>query len=301
MRRPLVVLPLIFATACSSLEFKDAEIVSSEFDAAQGATKVTARFEVYDSDGQPMNGLSVASFRAREDGVLIPSESLASASSELHAVDLIVLIDDSRSMYEDGSIAQVKSAVNSLVEGLQGHPHQLHVMSFANEIQKLDSVAAISDEFDAGDTKKRWTALYFALQTAIEAHPKGVFVVFTNGADNYSHNHGINSLQELTSTIQEENIRLYAAAFGNIDAEYDRQGITGGSALAQLSMNGRMHRATEEDSLGPILNDIIGNIRATYTFTYYSPNMSGEHNLVINANHDKKKGRSPDLKWQSKK
>lgn len=300
MRRFLIA-PLLFASACSNLQFKDAEIVTSEFDATQGATKVTARFEVYDSSGQPMNGLSVASFQAREDGVLIPSESLASASSELHAVDLIVLIDDSRSMYEDGSMAQVKTAVSSLVEGLQGHPHKLHVMSFANDVQILNSVEAISDESDAADGNKRWTSLYFALRTAVQAHPKGVFVLFTDGADNYSHNHGIHSIQELTTSIKAENLRVYAAAFGNIDGEFDRQGISGGSALARLTMNGRLHRATESDSLGSILDDIIANIRATYTFTYFSPNMSGEHKLVIDAKHDKKKGRSPDLKWQPQK
>ena len=69
-------------------------------------------------------------------------------------------------------------------------------MSFANEVQKLDSVSAIPDEFNAANTQKRWTALYFALRTAIEAHPDAVFVIFTDGADNYSHNHGISSIQD---------------------------------------------------------------------------------------------------------
>jgi hypothetical protein len=298
--RSFLLLPILLVSACSNLQFQDAEIISSEFDQTQAATKVTARFEVYDSSGQPMNGLSVASFQAREDGVLIPSESLASASSELHNVDLVVLVDDSRSMYEDGSITAVKTAVQTLVEGLQGHPHQLHLMSFANDVKPLSGVDGIADEFDATDSEKRWTALYFALRSAIESNPDGVFVIFTDGADNYSQNHGINSIQELTANIQENGIRVYAAAFGNIDSEYDREGISGGSALARLTMNGKLHRATEEDALGPILDDIIANIRATYTFTYFSPNRSGEHDLIINASHDKKKGRSPDMKWQGK-
>ncbi len=303
---------LFFASACTSLQFHNEELVSSEFVQQQQATKVTATFEVYASERRPLSSHDPLEFQAREDGVLMPSESQLESSCENHPVDLVILIDTSHSMYEAGLISLVKNMVRNLQKGLKAYPHKLEIRAFANDIGPVTSIENIPEKTDTSSGKNRWNCLYHALGQAMDKHPEGTFILFTDGADNYSQNHGIVSIRDIEKRIQENKLVVHATGFANVGKESDLEGISGRSALARLARNGRFIQANLESKNGKpakddevstqekILAAIVSKIRATYTVSYYSPHLSGQHKVSIEGKWKKKKGRSKDLLWGEK-
>lgn len=301
---------LLAATSgCAGLYFRDGEVVSSHYDAAEQATRVNVRFSVVDEDDRPVNDLEYQNFAIWEDHVLATSESYSVTSGEIPPVGITVLLDSSKSMYDAGpegsqsnAVVEIKRMARDFVTSLHGQgPFQFSFYRFAADLVEIPTVDAVLDNYSAGRSGggDRWTALYYAVHEAIERHPDNVIVIFSDGADNYSQNRGGVDLERVTQRINEHGTPVFAIGSGNSENEYDRSGISGAKALRRVCHNGSMRLATDPDALEELLDDIHDQVRVRYTISYFSPNLGGEHRLRIRVRAHDRKGASPWFSFQA--
>lgn len=286
---------LLFAlTSCSSMEFRELGVVAHEYDETSKATHVTVAFEVWDKD-LPVQDLDPADIQIFEDGVKATSESLASASPEIIRLPVTLLIDTSYSMYAADAVPAIKESAAKFVAALHEDGYVVHIMRFSSEAEVMESVDAIPDEMDPASGENRWTSLYRAIEIALEADPLSILVVFSDGADNYSQNRGIAGLLEVERMILEGNRQVHAIGFGDVRNEYDRMGVRGLTALRRLAVNGSFQFAEREDHFEEVFDFIARRMRSVYTLDYYSPNLSGNHVVVIQANAGRRSARSEPI------
>ncbi len=108
---------------------------------------------------------------------------------------MVLVLDTSLSMYQAGAIGSLKAEASDFVKDLSANGFDVQVIRFASKMNLSASVDAIPDEFtDAAD---RWTSLSAALNMAFTTSPNAVVVAFSDGADNYSQNHGVSGLDAL--------------------------------------------------------------------------------------------------------
>ena len=275
-----------------TLEFRNLRVVNVTADAKTQATRVRIGFEIFRA-GKTVSGLSKRNFQAFEDGVRATSESLTGATAEDIRVPVTLLLDTSLSMYEAGAVAELKQAALTFVERLESSGYAVKIMKFDTEIKVLDSINRISASGEG-----RWTSLYAAIDRAIRENENAIVVVFSDGADNYSQNHGVASLEKVKQQIGDRVV--HAIGFGNLQEEYDRQDVSALEALQQLSVNGSIELATEATEFGRVFSDLSDRLRSVYLFDYFSPNLSGDHTLEIQVSHGGQTARTSPIKFTGK-
>ncbi len=305
IRRLAVLLPLLVSASCAGLRFKNLEAypVTGARAASFGATPIALRFEVLDANGHPLTHLSKRNFAVFEDGVRSTSEAVAEAIGDVTDIDVTLLLDDSRSMYEAKGTPGTANAVVALKNAAQGFMEEMrsntrarfrfHLFRFANTVEEIDSLDLIPDRYV--DRGQHFTSLYHAILEASRSYPRSILVLFSDGADNYSQNHGIKSLSRLSSEIESRRIAVHAIGFGNLDREFDRKGIPAKKALRAIARYGSLRYAADSARFREIFQDIGRRITAIYTLTYYSPNRSGRHSLVLRVDDGRRKGESRPL------
>ena len=122
-------------------------------------------------------------------------------------------------------------------------------------------------------------------------------VLFSDGADNYSQNHGLDGVEDLARVVEAAHIRVNAIAFGNVAEEYDRAGVPGMEALRRITAAGSLRDAHEPEALEDAFQAIADHMLATYTFDYYSPNLTGEHTLRMRVTEGDREGFSPEFRF----
>lgn len=272
-----------------TLEFRNLRVVEVAADAETQSTRVRVGFEVFRA-GKTVSGLSKGNFRAFEDGLPATSESLTKAIAEDIYVPVTLLLDTSLSMYEAGAIAGLKQAALKFVEMLERTGFAVRIMKFNTTVESLDSINSISDSSEG-----RWTSLYSAIDSAIRENEKAIVVVFSDGADNYSQNHGIASLEDVEQRIGDHVV--HAIGFGNLQNENDRQGVPALDALRRLSINGSVELAAEAADFNRVFSDLFDRLRSVYLFDYFSPNLSGDHTLEIEVSYGGQTARTTPIKF----
>lgn len=324
MLSAMTTVPLLLG-ACQTLEFEDARLVDTAYDPGVRATRVVVRFQLIDSAGLPVSDLEPGSFTARENGVRAGEEAMPQLHRELHPLDVVLLLDRSSSVYQTGLISDIKSSARSLISGLSEHPCTVHLYAFARTVTPLESLTDLPDE--SNETEEHWTSLYHAVSEALDRHPGGILVVLTDGADNYSHNLGAPTLEQLAERIREDKRIVHAIGFGNIETQQDRAGVSAPGALRTLARygsyvppaarlndaagsspepaEGQPAEASAERSDAPTsgaIDDLVAQVArripATYTYEFYSPNLAGEHTLRIEAEWNGVRGTSPPIVYR---
>ncbi|MEM7164744.1 MAG: hypothetical protein AAF581_04730 [Planctomycetota bacterium] len=300
----LALLFLVVATGCQQLHFRKSQLVSTTYDAQEQSTRVRMQFTVLDNEGIPVNNLTQNNFTIWEDGVLATSESVAVAAGDLATLGITILVDASKSMYDasltgEGSnaVVEVKNGVRRFVERLHGHgPYDFVFYRFAVDVGSLANIDGLPDTYTPSDgLSGRWTSLYHGVTEAIRNHPDNIIVLFSDGADNYSQNHGGVTLATVEELIDAHETVVYSIGSGNVAQEFDRAGVSGMDALERLSTNGSVRLATQDDTMSSLFANVENHITAVYTCDYYSPNLSGQHTLQIGVALDDRYGVSDDL------
>ena len=288
------LLTALLLTGCgSSYQFRNVEVVESRFDPEAKATHVTLSFEVWDGE-LPVQDLREAELEIIEDGHPATSESVRATSPELIRLPVTLVIDTSHSMYHAGAVDSIKRAASRFVSALEHDGYPVRVLQFARTVQELDRVDDIrgDGEFAEVPEDERWTSLYAAVQVALEMGEDDVVVVFSDGADNYSHNIGGHELTGLEEMIVDARRQVHVIGFGSVKEQHDRKGIKGWSALKRMSVYGTHQYANTEDAFENVFDFLARRMRNVYTFDYFSPNLDGEHELVVRATRRGKSGRS---------
>lgn len=277
--------------SCSSLRFEEFEVLETSYDPASRGTRMAVRFEVWEGD-LPVQGLGEDDIVVYEDGVRATSESFDAARPETIRLPITLLIDTSRSMYTGGAIGPIKRAAQEFVDDLRSSGYDVRIFRFATDVARLGDVSEIPDGLDQLPEGQRWTSLYAAVQQALALGPEDIVVVFSDGADNYSQNHGVSGLDEVLDSIDSGDRQVHTIGFGEVRREYDRDGVRGLTALRRLGRNGTYQFAEDEESFRSVFEYIADRMRSVYTYEYVSPNLEGTHELVVEARHGRKKGRS---------
>ncbi len=272
-----------------TLEFRNLRVVEVRADAKTRSTRVRVSFEVF-SAGKTISGLSEKNFWAFEDGIPATSESLTNAIAEDIRVPVILLLDTSLSMYEAGAVAELKQAASRFIERLEPEGYAVRIMKFDTDVKLVKSVNSISDSSEG-----RWTSLYAAIDQALRENEKAIIVVFSDGADNYSQNHGVASLEDVEQQIGDRTV--HAIGFGNLQNEYDRQGVSASEALRRLTRNGSIAVAAEATDFDRVFSDLSDRLRSVYLFDYFSPNLSGDHTLEIQVSYGGQTARTSPIKF----
>jgi hypothetical protein len=312
----VVVLLLATLAGCASPpRFYESRVTASEYDGANAATRVTVSFELWDADGLPIHDIDASELRVWEDGALATSESTIELDHEKHPIEVILLLDRSASARDNADSSGVQATAERILAGLAAYPCTVTLYSFANTVESLASPAALTAS-GGGDGTSRWTALYHAIDTVLSERgllraadapstddgrapqcPSTVLVVCTDGADNYSHNHGVTSLGALESQVLESGAVIHALGLGNIAAEQDRQGVPGDVALRRLAAHGGYHEASDPAAAANVVEQVARFVRATYSCVFVSPSIQGEHELVFEVVRDGRSGRSPAIRF----
>ncbi len=282
-----VMLVGLLSVGCGAgLRFEREAVLGAVTDAKTQSARVSLTFEVWDGENQLTN-LSKESFRVFEDGQPATSESISEAANAERRVPVVLLLDTSLSMYQANAMGALKTAAKRFVDELSKNGFEVTVFRFASKIEKVDSIDAIPDKFDE-EGGERWTSLYAAVAQGMAFRDDAILVVFSDGADNYSQNHGVAGLGQVQSYVlpREQggsgSMRVaHTIGFGNVRSERDRQGIAGGDALQRLANNGSFHFAGQSGALDTVFQDVANRIRNVYVFDYFSPNLSGTHSVVV--------------------
>lgn len=285
-------LALLF-TSCSSLEFRDVHIAEREFDESTQAYRVTLQFELYDGRGLPVQAEDGPEFCVHEDDVPSTSESVARVEQSAIYRRVVLLLDTSASV-GDG-LEELRGAAESLSATLVDEGFERPaVYRFARTVQPVEELSTVEASY-LETPDQRWTSLYYALREVIERHPDDVLVVFSDGADNYSQNFGVTGLDEIVELIEERDLEVHAIGCGNVREEQDRNGVSGARALKKISRNGTYQYAESPESLVDVFDHLGDRVRNVYSLEYYSPNLWGEHELVLHAKRGRAKGHSEPL------
>lgn len=293
----------VFATGCGAgLEIRHLSVIDAHEDEKTKATRVSLTFEVWQGD-QQLTDLPRSAFKIYEDGQPATSEGLNEADTNEIRVPVALVLDVSLSMYEAGAVADLKAAASQFEKQLNDSGYEVSTYRFATDIQQVSAISEIPDEFD--EDSGRWTSLYAAVRQAFRDHPDGIVVVFSDGADNYSSNHGVADLAAVavdTKPVEaggNGNRRVvHAIAFGKASTERDKAGVPAMEALQTLAQNGSMNTAANKEAFTTIFDDVASRIRNVYLFDYFSPNLTGEHTLVLEVTANGQTVKSQPVKFQ---
>lgn len=279
------------------LHFRHVNALGATRDAKTQSTKVSLTFEVWDGDEQLTN-LSRESFTVYEDGHPATSESLNEAGTTERRTPVVLLLDTSLSMYQANAIVDLKKAAARFAASLEDNGFDVTVYRFASKVEQVADIGMIPDRFDEA-VGERWTSLYAAISYGFSRHQDAMLVVFSDGADNYSQNLGIQGLRNIEGWVLPggkggERV-LHAIGFGNVKGEKDRQGISAIEALKRLARNGAFHYAEQSGAFDKVFDDVARRIRNIYVYDYFSPNLSGTHVLVIEVQTQGRKARTRNV------
>ncbi len=232
----------------------------------------------------------------------------ADAQGDAPRLEIALLLDDSKSMYEasggadaPNAVVALKNAAAAFMEELHSNTRarfKFHIYRFANTVSSIASLDEIPDTYK--NRAEHFTSLYHAVLDVSRKHPQSILVLFSDGADNYSQNHGVADLASLSREIRRRRIAVHAVGFGNLEGEYDRKGNSAKKALRQIAQRGSLRFADNSSRFHAIFGEIAKRITAIYTLTYFSPNLSGTHSLLIKVYDGAQQGASRVIHFKGK-
>jgi len=294
----LVCAGLVLTTgACHSLEFQNVRIVDQGPDEETRSYRVQLQFELLDGDGLPVQPDDRPAFWVYEDGVPCTSESIRMVEQQRVYRNVVLVLDTSASMGD--SLPELRDAALRFSAKLrrQGFASP-RVYRFARTFQAVDDVQTIEAAY-LEKPDERWTSLYYSLREIIQEQPDSVFVVFSDGADNYSQNFEVSGVDEVVDLIEARSLQVHAIGCGDVKKEQDRNGVNGARALRRMARNGTYQYVEGVESLDKVFEYIADRLQSIVSLEYYSPNLSGEHELVVRAKRGRQRGESEPLTFRA--
>lgn len=226
--------------------------------------KVT--FEALDSDGVPIAGLDRSDFAVSENGQPRTVISGYSMTGSSQALDVMLVLDTSVTMKNDGKLGQVQAAAEAFVDQMRP-VDQVGLIQFDTQLTQASPFSgdkAMLKRKITGLTAQGNTRIYDALvlalnQTAPETGSKAV-VLMTDGQDTES----AASLDQVLGLIHYTGIRVYTIGIGS-DVD---QGVL--REIAQAS-GGHFYTAPTAADIGNAFRLMSSQLRSRYQVIYSSP------------------------------
>lgn len=299
MKPPLAFACLVLAVpawSCRSLEFQNVRVVEQGMDQETRSYRIRLQFELMDGHGLPVQADDDPTFWVLEDGVPCTSESVRTIEQTRIYRPVVLLLDTSASMSE--SLPELRDSALAFVAKLriQGFEN-IHVYRFARTTEEVDEVRSIEAAY-VTKPDERWTSLYHSVTEVVKQNPDGVIVLFSDGADNYSQNFGVSGVEEVEDLIEARGQQVHAIGCGAVGKERDRQGVNGATALRRIARNGTYHYIESVEALNSVFDYIADRLQSIYSLEYYSPNLTGTHELVVRAKKGYQKGESKPITFR---
>jgi Ca-activated chloride channel homolog len=253
---------------------------------------VTIGVRVSDRKHREVSGLKQEEFSVLEDG---KQQKIAVFASEQQPVSILVSLDRSYSMGENGKLDQAKLALKLLFEN--SHPdneyalmvfddQSIPLLEFSAGWQQIEAVLSKVRSYRAG------SSVYDSIVAALDRfnrarYPRQVLVVITDGADQHSRL----KLEDVLSAVQSSQAQVYLVGF--LDPKEDTIFRASGKTVTLVSGqdvdNPRyaFKRLAEEsgaeryfpesgEQLATVVRTISEDLRTQYTLGYYlSPSDRG--------------------------
>jgi len=239
----------------------------------EGRGEVSLRMDILDAAGKPILGLTKESVKVEEEGS--PAEIVAFQGPGTQPVNVILVIDISGSMGDDGKMAGAIEAALSAVQELQLGRDRLGIIAFDNRfdvVQPLETLSAgnkpqcelkIRALQPRGGTVIGMPTLE-ALQLFERQAPDGpkVVMVMTDGQDG--------SLAGVVETIAAQSdkngVPVYTIGFGREAAEAE-------AVLRDLARKckAEFYHAPTAQELAKIYRSQVQELTNEFTVTYLSP------------------------------
>ena len=280
----------------SDIVIEGTDAFSFRQDSGTRSDKVIGLFEFVlkdETNTRLVRGLdnSNMSFRERrfgsEEEFLVDVEATQSSGLEVTQIDVMYLIDSSFSVVQAGANAELIQQANNLANEINKRnsatgslSNETRFRTFADDIGSLQTGNS-TDPFGAIAFEERGggTALYQGIELALNdltASSQPVLFVFTDGRENASRP-GYN-LDLVLATAQQNNIPVYIAGLGNVDAAILNQIAT--------TSGGQFFQADSVDQLAQVFEDVLFSIPVEYTVSYRPTHRTGhiEFQFVVDYN-----------------
>jgi VWFA-related protein len=270
----------------------------------QSGNRVSAYVTVSSPDQQTVHDLSLSEFKALEDGIEVPIESISKSDEPM---SVVLAIDTSGSMLakDRSGKTSMEAAKEAAVEfiSMLGDGDGIALYSFDNDTNlhldfSIDHEASI-------EAIKGLTARYMAttrlydtvLETVKKASeiPKGrrAVVMLTDGRDEKGEGTcSIHSLSDVIDAATTKTIRVPIYTIG-VGPQVDAKEL---GRMASLT-GGRNMIATSLSELPGFYRLIADQLKNQYLVRYITHSPSGEHSLVIKVMHEGAIGQDEKRYW----
>jgi VWFA-related protein len=270
----------------------------------QSGNRVSAYVTVSSPDQQTVHDLSLSEFKALEDGIEVPIESVSKSDEPM---SVVLAIDTSGSMLakDRSGKTSMEAAKEAAVEfiSMLGDGDGIALYSFDNDTNlhldfSIDHEASI-------EAIKGLTARYMAAtrlyDTVLEAVkkaseiPKGrrAVVMLTDGRDEKGEGTcSIHSLSDVIDAATTKTIRVPIYTIG-VGPQVDAKEL---GRMASLT-GGRNMIATSLSELPGFYRLIADQLKNQYLVRYITHSPSGEHSLVIKVMHEGAIGQDEKRYW----
>lgn len=230
--------------------------------------QLTVYMAVNDNAGQPILGLRKDDFTLKEDGQPVTVQNFVAAGGQ--AATVMLVIDRSGSMRDEGKMRGAAQAANTFIERLQSGQDRVGIIAFADNIRLLAALTVVTDadrsalqQVVNGLGPSGGTEFYRAVQKAIQElngeSGRKVVLALTDGLDDS----GQRYLNATIRAATDAKVPVYTIGLGrNIDAG-------GMSQLAQQS-GGKYYPSPNAAQLESLYLDIASGLRNEYALTYDS-------------------------------
>lgn len=230
--------------------------------------KITLDFEVKRADGSAILDAKQEEFAVQEYGEPVTIESFQSPiSREFRPTTVVLVLDRSGSMSQEGRMRSLKRAVAAFLEQ-QPAGSRVAVIAFGSEVGLIcpftedpERVQSAVDELQPFGATRFYDAVIAALEMIGAEDGRRAVVAMTDGADTSS----IQPLDEAILTARRAGLPVHTVGVGTEEL------IESGDlrSLAEET-RGRYFPARDADQLRSIFEEIARSLKQSYTLTYQS-------------------------------
>jgi Ca-activated chloride channel family protein len=243
---------------------------------------VSVSLNVVDEHGAPVPGLKATDFELAEDNK--PQTIAVFDTESVTPLEIVVAIDASESMYDDGRLA--RDAAKNFAQSLVRQQDRIDLMDFSDDVAEVVPFTNNVHEFESGlgriqrgEATALYDAIYLASQRLADTPSangqRRVVVLVTDGENTTRHGSYPAALEQ----AQRSGAMVYSLIIVPVEADAGRD--TGGEhALIQLSKDtgGRYYYVADKHDLGPAFAHVSDDLRTQYTVGYYAPQKGGDEN-----------------------
>mgnify|MGYP001039026130 FL=1 len=230
--------------------------------------KIGVQFELRRADGSFVRDATRDDFRVSEEGVERPIlDFQAPIATEAVPTTIVLVVDRSGSMLEEGRLPSLKGAVARFLEKMpQGS--KVAVIAFNNQVELVQrftadrrKVQAAVDELFADGPTRFFDAVAEAVDLLREERGRRAVIALTDGQDTHSRF----ALEDVAARARELGLPIYTLGFGD-----EREIAVGELKALARATRAEYYPARRSEELRKVYEAIAERIGAGYSLSYQS-------------------------------